>query len=264
MSGFLEKIHGITQERVRQAIATFPPAALKDSGFYHRTPHEVIPAFQKDDYNIIAEVKFASPSEGEIHAARAPEKIAAGYLEAGATMLSVLTEPQYFKGSLDYLSAIRKAQPDALLLRKDFIIDPYQLLEARAAGADAVLLIVAMTGSPLTADLHDEALALGLTPLVEVHDAAELEQAADFSAKMIGVNNRNLKTLKTELDTSRELAAMKPEGAVFICESGLKTAADLGEMRGLGYDGFLMGTHFMRGENPGAALRRLREDLLCM
>jgi indole-3-glycerol phosphate synthase len=263
MNDFLAKISGIAQERVKQAMAVLPAEELKDSGFFHRPPADVKSAFLNDGYNIIAEVKFASPSEGDIHANRAPVEVASGYLAAGAAMLSVLTEPQFFKGRLDDLSAVRTAQPEALLLRKDFIVSPYQLLEARAAGADAVLLIVAMTEPSLTADLHEEALSLGLTPLVEVHDADELAQAMDFGAWMIGVNNRNLKTLKTDLDTGRRLAAQKPADAVFICESGLKTAADVKEMRGLGYDGFLMGTHFMRSANPGAALQQLQEALSC-
>jgi indole-3-glycerol phosphate synthase len=263
MSSFLEKIYGLTKERVAKAKSAVSEKELKERELFQHVPHKVKPAFMQNDYNIIAEIKFASPSEGDIHPNGDPVKIAAGYLDAGARMLSVLTEPLYFKGELAYLEAVRKVQPDALLLRKDFMIDPYQLLEARAHGADAVLLIVAMTDPALTKDLFNQAQALGLTPLVEVHDDAELEQALDLKADFIGVNNRNLKTLKTDLETSRRLIKRKPKDTVFICESGLSTAEDLRSMRTIGYDGFLMGTTFMRQKDPGAALRQLKESLAC-
>lgn len=260
MSGFLQKIHDMTKDRVDAARRTKSVSALKDTPLYARTPAPVIPAFQTAGYHVIAEVKFASPSEGDIRTAHDPVDVAAGYLAADARMLSVLTEPRYFKGSLDYLAAIRAAAPDALLLRKDFICDAYQLHEARAYGADAILLIVAMTADALTKELLQTAISLGLTPLVEVHDADELTRAQNMGAEMIGVNNRNLKTLKTSLDTSRRLAPMKKDGSVLICESGLSTAAQLGDMRGIGYDGFLMGTHFMRQQNPGDGLSSLLKE----
>jgi indole-3-glycerol phosphate synthase len=187
--------------------------------------------------------------------------IASGYLDAGAAMLSILTEPAYFKGELDYLKAVRSARPGAILLRKDFMVDPYQMLEAKACGADAILLIIAMLDEKLNKDLYQAAVALGLTPLVEVHDAAELDIAVKMGADFIGVNNRDLKTLKTDLGIGRALAAKKPANAVFICESGLSTASDVISMRSLGYDGFLMGTHFMRKPDPGAALREMRGQL---
>jgi indole-3-glycerol phosphate synthase len=264
MSSFLEKIYGLTQERVEKAKKTVPAKELEERNLFQRMPHKVKPAFMQDDYNIIAEIKFASPSEGDIHSGNDPVKIAGGYLDAGARMLSVLTEPLYFKGELAYLESVRKARPEALLLRKDFMTDPYQLLEARAHGADAILLIVAMTEHALTKDLFNQAQALGLTPLVEVHDEAELEQALAMGADFIGVNNRNLKTLKTDLETSRRLISHKPKEAVFVCESGLSTAEDLRSMHAIGYDGFLMGTTFMRQSDPGAALKHLRESLACV
>ncbi|HRJ66602.1 MAG TPA: indole-3-glycerol phosphate synthase TrpC [Alphaproteobacteria bacterium] len=260
MSGFLQKIHDMTKDRVDAARRVKPLSALRDAPFYARTPAPVIPAFAAPGWHVIAEVKFASPSEGDIRMPPEPAPVAQGYLQAGARMLSVLTEPRYFKGSLDYLAAIRAGAPDALLLRKDFICDAYQLHEARAHGADAVLLIVAMTDDALTQDLLQQAAALGLTALVEVHDADEMARAQKMGARMIGVNNRNLKTLKTTLDTSRQLAPRKAPGSVLICESGLSTDAQLREMRGLGYDGFLMGTHFMKKPSPGDALAALLKD----
>jgi indole-3-glycerol phosphate synthase len=264
MPSFLEKIQGLTKERVAKAKNAVPVKELEGRDLFRRVPGKVKPAFQQDDYNIIAEIKFSSPSAGSIHADINPVKIAESYLAAGARMLSILTEPLYFKGELAYLEAVRKAQPEALLLRKDFMVDPYQLLEARAYGADAILLIVAMTDPALTKDLFDYARELGLTPLVEVHDDAELEQALAMEAGFIGVNNRNLKTLKTDLETSRRLIKRKPKGTVFISESGLSSAEDLRSMRTLGYDGFLMGTTFMRQDDPGAALRDLRKGLACV
>lgn len=262
MSSFLQKINILTAERVSSAQSAVPLAALQDMPLYQRAPAKVQPVFLQNRYNIIAEVKFASPSEGDIHsAATPPAVIASGYLNAGAAMLSVLTEPLYFKGKLDYLSAIRKAHDSALLLRKDFINDVYQLHEARAHGADAVLLIVAMTGKELTHDLYHAAHALGLDVLLEVHDAEELHIAADIGADLIGVNNRNLKTLQIDLGISRDLAAQKPANTAFICESGLSTPADVAAMRALGYDGFLMGTHFMRQAAPGNALAAFMKGL---
>jgi indole-3-glycerol phosphate synthase len=261
MSGFLQKIYGVTEERVAKAKQALPAAALEKEPLFKRKTHDVKAAFRADDYNIIAEIKFASPSEGSIHAPGNPVTVANGYLNAGAKMLSILTEPLYFKGELDYLKAVRQARPDALLLRKDFMVDPYQMLEAKACGADAILLIVAMTDEKLTHDLFQTANDLKLTPLVEVHDGAELDSALKLGADMIGVNNRNLKTLKTDLNIGRDLAKRKPKGSVLICESGLSTAEDLRSMRALGYDGFLMGTHFMRKPDPGAALKELRGQL---
>ncbi len=262
MSSFLQKINILTAERVASAQQQAPLGTLQDMPLYQRAPTKVQYAFLQDSYNIIAEVKFASPSEGDIYpAAPQPVTIAGEYLAAGATMLSILTEPLYFKGSLEYLAAIRSAHEDARLLRKDFINDVYQLHEARAYGADAVLLIVAMTGKDLTHDLYHAAHALGLDVLMEVHDAEELQTAIDIGADLIGVNNRNLKTLEIDLGISRALAEQKPANTAFICESGLATPADVAAMRCLGYDGFLMGTHFMRQEKPGEALAAFMKDL---
>lgn len=260
MSGFLQKIHDMTKDRVDAARKTVPVAALKDAPLYARLPAPVMPSFAAEGCHVIAEVKFASPSEGDIRPTHDPVPVATGYLQAGARMLSILTEPRYFKGSLSYLSDIRAASPNALLLRKDFICDAYQLHEARAHGADAVLLIVAMTDDALTQDLLQTAEGLGLTALTEVHDADEMARAQKMGARMIGVNNRNLKTLKTSLDTSRRLARLKQAGEILICESGLSTAPQLGEMRGLGFDGFLMGTHFMRQRVPADGLAALLQD----
>lgn len=268
MTTFLQKIAVETMARLVETKKTTPIEKLRDGAYFARTCHDCLSAFKKSGTHIIAEVKFASPSEGVIYTDAAPSEslatqIGESYLAAGARMLSVLTEPAYFKGSLSYLRALREKTPEALLLRKEFMVDSYQLTEAKAYGADAILLIVAMTEPSLTKDLYQQAQDLGLTPLVEVHDEKELEEALTLGASFIGVNNRNLKTLKIDLDIGRRLATAKPPNSVFICESGLSSSTEIHEMRALGYDGFLMGSTFMRGKDPGATLKKLLDDVTC-
>ncbi|HYE85239.1 MAG TPA: indole-3-glycerol-phosphate synthase, partial [Vicinamibacterales bacterium] len=178
---------------------------------------------------------------------------AVGDERAGAAAISVLTEPGFFDGSLNHLSAVREAVTIPLL-RKDFIVDHYQLLEARAAGADAVLLIVAALDDAALRALAAAAAGLGLAALVEVHNTDECRRAIDAGATIIGVNNRNLRTLEVDLDASRDVARLLPAGVIGISESGLKTAADLQAMKSLGYQAFLMGEHFMIAPDPGEAL----------
>jgi indole-3-glycerol phosphate synthase len=210
----------------------------------------------RDRVNIIAECKRRSPLRGVLRASFDPPAIAAGYVEAGAAAISVLTEPTFFDGSLDHLEAVRR-RVDAPLLRKDFIVSEYQLLEARAAGADAVLLIVAALPAIELRRLHDAAGELGLDTLVEVHDAGELETAASLGAKVVGVNNRNLRTLELSVRVSDELIARMPAGVIAVSESGLKTPDDVRRLRQSGYQAFLIGERFMTSEDPGRALREL-------
>jgi indole-3-glycerol phosphate synthase len=263
MPDFLKKIHELTARRVAQAEEATSAEHLQNTPLFSRAPHDLKTAFANDECNIIAEIKFASPSEGELKANGDHVSIAQSYLKAGASMISILTEPYFFKGELDHLKTVREACPEALLLRKDFIIAPYQLLEARAYGADAVLLIVGLTEPEVTKNLYDQAIAMGLTPLIEVHNEADMDQALALGAKFIGVNNRNLQTLKIDLETSRRLASRRPQDAVFICESGLSKAKDVHDMCALGYKGFLMGSHFMKQPDPGKALQDLRDALKC-
>ena len=204
--------------------------------------------------NIIAECKRRSPSRGVLRTAYDPVAIALEYEAAGAVALSILTEPTFFDGSLVHLAAVRKAVR-LPLLRKDFIVDEYQLLEARANGADAVLLIVAALSDPQLAALRRQASALGLAALVEVHDAAEVGRAIDAGADLIGVNNRNLRTLQVDTRASEQAAALIPSDVIAVSESGLKTLEDLQHLRALGYCGFLIGERFMTAASPGAALR---------
>lgn len=209
-----------------------------------------------DAINIIAECKRRSPSRGVLRAAYDPVAIASGYERGGAAAISVLTEPGFFDGELTHLQAVRAAVKIPLL-RKDFIVDEYQLLEARAGGADAVLLIVAALDDRVLTALSRKAAELGMAALVEVHDTAECVRALDAGASIIGVNNRNLRTLAVDLNASRDVAAMLPKGVIGISESGLKTPEDLRNMKRLGYQAFLMGERFMVEPDPGAALAGL-------
>jgi indole-3-glycerol phosphate synthase len=207
-------------------------------------------------FNVIAECKRRSPSRGVLREHYDPVAIAIGYAEAGAAAISVLTEPTFFDGSLDHLRAVRAAV-DVPVLRKDFVVSEYQLLEAKAAGADAVLLIVAALRPAELKVLHDHARRHGLDVLVEVHDATELAIAIDAGARIIGVNNRNLRTLQVDVHASETLIAQMPADVIAVSESGLKTAADLERLATLGYRAFLVGERFMTAADPGAALGEL-------
>jgi len=209
---------------------------------------------------IIAECKRRSPSRGVLRRDYDPAAHAAGYAQGGAAAISVLTEPAFFDGSLDDLRAVR-ARVTVPLLRKDFIVTPYQLLEAREAGADAVLLIAAALEGPALGGLLQRAAAEGLAALVEVHDERELDRAVEAGAAIVGVNSRNLRTLEVDLGVPRRLAPRIPASVVAVAESGLKTQADLEEMSALGYRAFLIGERFMTAPDPGAALGELRRAL---
>ena len=206
--------------------------------------------------NVIAECKRRSPSRGILRRDYRPEVIAAAYERNGAAAVSVLTEPTFFDGSLDHLRAVRAAV--ALpVLRKDFVVTAYQLLEAAVAGADAVLLIAAALDDAELGALSDRATDLGLGVLVEVHDAHEMERAVRVGAAVIGVNNRNLRTLAVDLDASRRLVEQMPDGVIGVAESGLRTSADLARLGAAGYPAFLIGETLMTAPDPGAALRDL-------
>ena len=206
--------------------------------------------------NIVAEIKHRSPSKGIIREEFDPETIAISYEKAGAAALSVLTEEDFFGGSLNHLRAVRE-RVGLPLLRKDFLFDEYQIHEALAAGADAVLLIVAMLEDKLLADLIALASELKLDALVEVHNAREMERAVTARAGLIGVNNRDLTTFTVELETSELLATLAPRNAVLVSESGIRTGQDIYRLKQSGYNAFLVGEHFMRAADPGEALRRL-------
>jgi indole-3-glycerol phosphate synthase len=206
---------------------------------------------------VIAECKLRSPSRGILREDYRPAEHAAAYAAAGAAAISVLTEPTFFDGSLEHLRQVRAAVR-VPLLRKDFIVDRYQILEAVVSGADAILLIVgALSPIRLRALIHDAA-ALGVAALVEVHDAKELKVAVDAGATVIGVNSRNLRTLSVDPRVHDDLAAQMPGSAVTVAESGLRETADLERLSELGYRAFLVGERLIVQTDPGAALRTLR------
>jgi indole-3-glycerol phosphate synthase len=209
-----------------------------------------------DAVNIIAECKRRSPSKGVLAASYDPVAIARAYERGGAAAISVLTEPTFFDGTLEHLAAVRAAV-DVPILRKDFIVDEYQLFEARAAGADAVLLIVAALDQPDLERLQRRAGNLGLATLVEVHDDEELTRAVAGGARVVGVNNRNLRTLQVDVAASDRLAAAMPRHITSVSESGLQSRADLERLAAAGYRAFLIGERFMTDPDPAAALHAL-------
>lgn len=206
--------------------------------------------------NVIAECKRRSPSRGVLKADYDPVAQARAYAEGGAAAISVLTEPSFFDGALAHLTAVRAAVP-VPLLRKDFVVDEYQLLEAVVAGADAVLLIASALPPDVLARLHAAATALGLAVLVEVHDEAELDLALAAGASIVGVNNRNLRTLAVDTEVSERLAARMPAEVIAVSESGLKGPDDVARMQALGYRAFLIGERLMTSGDPARDLRRL-------
>jgi len=211
---------------------------------------------QAGDPAVIAEVKKASPSKGVMREKFHPADIARSYAQGGAACLSVLTDADFFQGHEDYLIAAR----DACVLpviRKDFITHGYQVTEARAIGADCILLIVAALDDAKLRDLHQQANAMGMDVLVEVHDADELERALALNLKLVGINNRNLHTFDTSLDTTLDLLTRIPDSVTVITESGIHTRDDVERMRDHDVNGFLVGEAFMREEDPGLALKRL-------
>jgi indole-3-glycerol phosphate synthase len=211
---------------------------------------------ESGDPAVIAEVKKASPSQGVIRANFNPAAIAASYEQGGAACLSVLTDVDFFQGSDAYLQSARNAC--ALpVLRKDFVIDPYQVVEARAIGADCILLIVAALSDDQLDELSDVALQWGLDVLVEVHDAEELERARPLGHRLLGINNRDLHSFETRLETTLELLAQVPDDALVVTESGIHTREDVARMREHGVNAFLVGEAFMRARDPGAELQRL-------
>ena len=221
-------------------------------------PHAFLNALRGGGINIIAEFKRRSPSKGTIREGANPIDVARAYQAGGAVAMSVLTEEDYFAGSLDDLRQVKSAV-DLPVLRKDFIVDEYQVYESAAAGADAILLIVAALDDELLFRLRQLAEdELGMDALVEVHTSDEMKRAAACDAKLIGVNNRDLRTFEVSLETSLRLAREAPSDALLISESGLKHSTDLQRLRDAGYRGFLIGETLMRADDPAAALRSFR------
>ncbi len=212
---------------------------------------------EKDDkaeIALICEIKKASPSKGIIREDFNPVEIAKIYEASGASCISVLTDEKYFMGANQYLSDVRKVT-NLPILRKDFIIDPYQIYEAKALGADCILLIVAMLEPEKLLELEECALSLGLSVLIEIHDEAELKRALNMKSKLIGINNRNLKTMEVDLKTSLNLADLIPNDYVIIGESGIKDALDIELLQQAGINCFLIGEHFMKQKDIAFAIK---------
>jgi len=263
VSDLLETIVAATRRIVEVREQREPIAALAEraGGLASSAGRFQLAISGTDDVNVIAECKRRSPSKGVLRADYEPVAIAKAYEAAGAAAISVLTEPTFFDGALEHLIAVRAAV-EIPVLRKDFIVSEYQLLEAKAAGADAILLIVAALRPVELKVLHDHARRYGLDALVEVHDEHELAIAIDAGARIIGVNNRNLRTLEVDVDASEQLIARMPRDIVAISESGLKSADDVKRLRQLGYRAFLIGERLMAAKEPGTALAGLLEGCI--
>lgn len=230
---------------------------LTDRALYRADPPGFLHALQAQaGRTIIAEVKKASPSKGVIRADFDPLAIARSYHAAGAAAVSVLTEKKFFQGSLEYLRRIRATVP-VPLLRKDFLFDEYQVHEARASGASAILLIVAILDDPRLTDLAQLASALGMDCLIEVHDEQERDRALAAGATLLGINNRDLRTFHTTIETTERLVRDIPDDVFVVSESGLSSAAQLAQLEAQGVGAFLIGETCMAAADPGAALRAL-------
>jgi indole-3-glycerol phosphate synthase len=250
-----EHVRGVIESRRRET----PVPALQDKPLFHTSTRGFSRALAGSERRIIAEVKKASPSKGLIRADFNPVAIAADYAAHGACAISVLTEEHFFQGSLRYLEAIRQAVT-VPLLRKDFTLDPYQIVEARSYGADAILLIAALLDPSLMRELRAQASALGLDSLVEVHTEKELAGAVDAGAEMIGINNRDLKTFAVDLATTQRLAPLVPPGTPAVCESGIDSLEQIRRIEAWGVHVFLVGESLMRAPEPGKKLAELLRD----
>jgi indole-3-glycerol phosphate synthase len=260
MSDTLARICAEKRHHVARRRAQHPLAELEDAARAAPPPRPFAAALGRavaaGGYGLIAEIKKASPSKGVIRADFDPAALARAYEAGGAACLSVLTDIPYFQGADEYLAAARAAV--ALpVLRKDFMLDPYQVVEARALGADCILLILAALDDASAAELEAAAAAWGLEVLVEVHDGPELERAARLKSRLIGINNRDLKSLAVDLSTTEALAPRLPAAAVAVSESGLATPADLARMSRAGVDCFLIGESLMRQADVAAATAAL-------
>ena len=260
MSDVLQKIVAVKREEIAAGLKKKSLAAMREDAESRVLTRDFEGALRSKMASghaaVIAEVKKASPSKGVLRADFVPADIAQSYAEHGAACLSVLTDQQFFQGCNDFLKQAR-ASCDLPVLRKDFMVDPYQVFEARAIGADCILLIAACLSDAQMAELEAVARHLGMAVLVEVHDAEELQRALKLKTPLLGINNRNLRTFEVSLDTTLGMMADVPADKLLITESGILKRADVQTLRDAGVHAFLVGEAFMRAADPGAALAEL-------
>jgi indole-3-glycerol phosphate synthase len=259
MSNTLDRICNDKRAHIAERKARLPMSQLLVAAERATPPRgfaAALAAASVDGYGLIAEIKRASPSRGLIRPDFDPAAIARGYAAGGATCLSVLTDAPYFQGADEHLTAARAAV-ELPVLRKDFMLDPYQVIEARALGADCILLIMAALDNGFARELENVALGHGMDVLIEVHDEDELDRALRLKSPLIGVNNRDLKTLETDTATTRRLARRIPDDRLLVCESGLNGPADLAEMAAVGARCFLIGEALMREADVAQAVRTM-------
>ena len=260
MSDILQRIVAVKHEEVAKARARRDDASLRRDAESRHDQRDFVAALQAtlaaNRAGVIAEVKKASPSKGVLRENFVPSEIAASYARGGASCLSVLTDERFFQGAAAYLQEARDAC--ALpVLRKDFIVDSYQVDEARNMGADCILLIAACLDDAQLTDLEAQALALRMSVLVEVHDGAELDRALRLRTPLIGINNRDLRTFEVSVETTLDLLPQVPRGRIVVTESGILARADVQRLRAAGVPAFLVGEAFMRAADPGDALAEL-------
>lgn len=256
MPDILQRILEVKRAELAAAKQRVPLASLEKKAAAAAAPRDFAGALRSKKPAVIAEVKKASPSRGVLRENFDPAAIATSYEKAGAACLSVLTDRQFFQGEPGHLVAARGAC-SLPVLRKDFVIDPYQVLESRALGADCILLIAACLTAEEMRALEDAARELGMGVLVEVHDAGELQKALELKTPLLGINNRDLRTFETRLETTLGLLGRVPSDRIVVTESGILGNADVARMRSAGVNAFLVGEAFMRAEDPGAALQAL-------
>lgn len=259
MAEFLAAITESVRGQVEERKQRMPLAALRERRLFHEPVRGFARALKGTTRRIIAEVKRASPSKGLIRQDFDPVAIAKDYAANGASAISVLTEERFFQGSLNYLEQIHEAV-SVPILRKDFITDPYQVIEAKSHGADAILLIAALLDSPTMMALRQQATELSLDVLVEVHNEVELDAALKAGAQLVGINNRDLTTFEVSLATTERLASRLPAGTTAVCESGIDSPAQIRYVESLAIHVFLIGESLMRAPQPGRKLSQLLQS----